>query len=86
MFSRCFKDDRRTSNDKITSVPVTLYLGLYPHYDEVETETAKVTLTSLSAVASRVNGYTRKLGSKCVIVVNYKLLVFTRSSSAPTCS
>lgn len=45
MFSRCFKDDCRTSNDKITTVPVTLYLGLYPHNDEVETETAKVAET-----------------------------------------
>ena len=86
MFSRCFKDDCRTSSDKITAVPATLYLGSYPRYDEVRTEIAKVTLNSKSAIASRLNGYTRKLGSKCVIVVNYKLLVFTRSSSAPTCS
>lgn len=45
MFSRCFKDDRRTSNDKITTVPITLYLSFYPRDDEVKTETAKVAET-----------------------------------------
>ena len=84
MLSRCFMDDMRASSDKLSHVPPPAYLSLERLRNPLETETAKVAPTS--AAQSPAGPMCCQLSSKCVIVADYKLHVFTRTSCAPACS